>query len=519
MAKKIDPRILLVGAIVIGIVILLASGILPFGAQTVISQGEISYNDNTQTYAVTAVVTSSDNLITIPTSSLNKPGQVESDKRLDIFLSNDRVWCEYNLTPRTDGLITWFEVGSPLRRVDYSLQMSEAIGDDISTLRDFPVIQRTIGFGSGDPASFTANDVITDFDGQGQMRINQIGQLPQGLNCPEASNAAIVELGDGTKKLVARDELQFLVNGNPICFGVWPLQFCFDNPLNLLEFLATNDLPPPPTWDQAEDFFVRGSTGNLEADLPTGSTSAVVQLEFDREFVEGVTVVIRAGQPDITNFSPNRIELETGQTTNLSVAVRNSSGSADTFIVTPQQQAGYNVSPVSVQTNNLSVGSSDTVNFTITATAPVDTLMTVTANSLGTGGSDTVNIPVDISSGAGGGFCGDGICSILDLETQLNCPLDCGEAPECVTNANCAEGRVCSEGTCVIPPSQCPPGTQLVITDTPVFLIDLGIIQLIQIGVTTETACVSEGIDFITIGLIIAVIILAVVVFTRMKKK
>lgn len=112
-------------------------------------------------------------------------------------------------------------------------------------------------------------------------------------------------------------------------------------------------------------------------------------------------------------------------------------------------------------------------------------------------------------------FCGNGVCSLLNGETQVTCPADCGNPNVCNNNGICDNGETNQScpNDCHVPPV-CSSGQHLVQKDTPNTLF--GFIP--WFGTTVTSTCVPDlNINLVLIGLIVGVAI--IIGFSMFRKK
>lgn len=521
---KLNKRNAVILLVLIAIGLLIFSGYFPLGLRSIVSVSDITIQKGSNQEVFTQVVLAINNFYEstwfVPKENVEEAyvrafhdgSSYDVRKDIEVKFKPKEVVCEVSLEQRTRNIIGLFPFTYWTASESYFLN----VPFDYQIKRDFMVEF------SGTIDTHTTNSITKTLNTGGEINITNLGNLSKGYLCPSASAFAVVQSGSGYR-VVDKSELEYRLMNTE--FGRCSTIAC------ILDLLALSSIPKPsgyivnasdcePNTSCMTDYGVHEdelNTSQLNYELPMESAIALVTVNMNSKFIEGVYFTPPSGGVDIIGMAFSKQQFNFGEESVLVVSVRNTGETGDTIkaVATP---SNTNIS-IDSSTQSKSIGVNETEDYYFTVHNVVNQDFTsevcVIASTSGQfGGTKTDTMCASIT-GKGTSTpppvsCGNGICEFWLGENAANCSQDCEEPPMTCGNNQCDNGETWETcpGDC-----GCPDGYHLVQETSARYLIDFGPIKLWQTGTVETTYCEKDFPIELLLGLVFGTIILFMLLY------
>lgn len=349
------------------------------GSQSIISVSSIDIQNQGQQITAALAVNNYDILYFIPKSNMTQLQptgsifQASNDVELDFVPLG--TTCRVPLVKNTYyvlGIVPveyWVPVSPYTKDTEFSVTLKRTAGSLASLLGLQTVGTRTFNASSPPTVSFTTSD-------SGNVLVSNLGNLDNGPGCPDTSTVAVLN-DNGKPELLDKSSLtQALAS------------FSTTNILTIFSALRNISAPSGYAFCPALTSCPSGITSltfnSIEYTLPRGSGTALITASMNAAFVGGVLVAPPQGKPQLVSISIANPNVFEGQTTAMTVTVKNVGTSQDTFRVTPTSQGSVSISPAFDNVSPLA-GQTATDTFTLSGFRAGQDTVTVTVSSLSTG--------------------------------------------------------------------------------------------------------------------------------------
>lgn len=501
-------------AILLAVVLVIVSGLANFGSQSIVSVSNIDIVNGGEVVQAELAVNQFDTVWFIPQDRVKLASSgvfADVTKDVKVEVQPEGVFCTVPMrqTSVTNGIITvpYYEsLGSYSKDVITTVKVSRA--NFASGLYDEIVGQTSFNACKiGNCEGPTTNTVTYNTIDLGEVKVENLGNLDGGLQCPDAGEVAVVRDNQGKWIPIDKDDLIFDVRNESNCLG-GNIGACID-------FIANAGYKFPdghsdcPVNTTCESGFNVVSNVQLIYQLPTNSSVSLVTVNMNKEFIGAVLFQPPQVHPQIvsTNLTPNTPK--TGEQGAFTVNVKNTGDTGTVRVTVWSQNSKSSISP-SESTRTITGGGAQTVTYTFQVNSILEgsERLQVLAEGIGSGGTSTQST-FEYNIIANTGVCGNNVC---DLGEQITCPSDCIVPThlECI-NLTCTEVTGEGENTCDVKNTACeaPPLVcdsffdKKVSSQQTVYLIDFYGIKLFPLQTVQVESCEFDYTKAILLGVIV----------------
>lgn len=485
---------------------------------TVISIDNISYEGINDQFVVALVVDQSEELFVITRDDLQNridptTESVQVTSELVIGFSGQPSFCELTIL-RNDGRY-------PEINFDGQIPFWETQANDfiLHTPYNIDLVSDNAELHTTLDVAFGVSPIETFNTSAGQVKLQNLGSLYSGVECPEVTDIAFFRVpSNGQYALISAAQFHsFVADMRANNFGFIP-SFLFlaeiEKAINGTSIHGSIGQPAGiavGNFNNLQNSFnEQGAIGQLAYNFPVSIANPFVTLFFDADIVGKIVVSPDQSEPVIVQNGVRVItepvlgEVNSGR---LEVTVQNN-GMRGTVRVTPQSLNGNSQFDPRFREVELENSAQHTFSFDITGVGEASGCqeqVIVTASSTSAfGGTDTQTICMEVKPRIADPVCGDGLCQAVErdfLNQSFFCPVDCEGQPPIPEPPTDGDGDQCNfpfiEETANVPTFA-------------FFGFEFG-----HVNVGTGN-CVLDG-NFVVLSFLILFTILAIVVIRGMK--
>lgn len=424
------------------VLVLSQTGLLPFAS--IISAGQISFDQIGQVWvAAVAVNTTGEQLVFSKANMVEKQtdgSEIRAQSDIAVSFRQLQPYCTYSLAHKVYplklifglgqiGSVPYMELQNPVRSAPYKVAVfKNGTQVDSKDVDASALGQTTYLLASGD------------------VKLNNLGQLSQGINCPDASGALLIPVYGSNNQIV---EYRLVDRASWFDMMMQVINFLNQIPPNISAVSTLLSMPPV---SQPSSFYntspslgvISETSRDLIVNLPKSSVIPVVTIEVSARLADTFTYVPPNPVPQIIALSLDRSTIVQSETATLVVTVKNVGTSDGSFNLLPYNSKGFiSFAPVSDRID-IARGATGTKNFKVYGFVSGSDAACVKVVGIQSGEEvtqcvnitiqDNPNVPEPVPAPIPEPQpepvpivpCGNGVC---EFGEAITCPQDCYNPP------------------------------------------------------------------------------------------